>query len=444
MNGKGQAKTAIGVLLVSLSWAMVTSSATAERSEPILIRQTPLLSPPVMIGLGVVPELRMSLEIDERGSVTAVETLSIEPSTEYDDLLSTDVADQLGHWRFAPAREDGIPVATRLELMVQVRESTGSVDDLSSSERELIFFGEPEERTSRLLRLPPEERKKIVDRYALEAEKNLAQSRKRRAESARFLVLSDAENEDVARVLANNLEAAYNTFEQVFADSIELQPEKYKIVAFLFSSRESFHATQKALRNTTIADGFYAAPGVLAFHQEAPSDRILAVMIHEAFHAFADRKLRNPSREELRWFEEGMAEYFGNSQVKKGQIVPGKTITRQFVMHYGRVLKATTQAGFTLPILKRAIRQGEAPALGELLSMARQEFYGDQIQLNYGTSWMLIHFLRHGRDEWISDQFPRLALYLYEGYDPETVIEQVYGLTVDQLQPMFDEYARTF
>jgi hypothetical protein len=423
---------------------VAAAHATAERREPILIQQTFLLSPPAMVGLGVSPELKLRLAIDPGGRVTEVETLSIQPATDYDAELSADVEEQLKMWRFAPAREDGVAVAASVELLVKVRETAGSFEDVVGAARNEIFFGSPEAKTAQLLRLPFPERQKLVDRYAGELEKHLVQDQKRTASSARFIVYSDAADPEVAQVLANNLEAAYNTFEEALGRNIEVQPERFKMVAFLFNRRQNFVSARAALRSTTNADGFYVAPGVLAFHQETAPEFLLSLMIHEAFHAFSDRRLRRPGRIGQPWFEEGMADYFGSSQIKKGRIVPGKTISRQFVMHYGQVFKQKTQAGLTLPGLKRAIKAHEVPDLKQLVGLSRQEFYGDDLELNYAVSWMLIHFLRHGEADFLDDQFPRLALYLYEGYGMTEACQLVYGLSMAELQSRFEDYVAAF
>lgn len=398
-----------------------------------------------MVGSELTPELKVRLSIDERGKVTDVEVLTLEPSSEFDALLTADIAEQLGRWRFAPATEDAGPVASRLELRVQYRSSPAGQQSWDDEAQESFFFGEPDRRSADVLRLPLAERKRIVDRLAAVAEKHLQSGQRRRAESPRFVAVSDAQDEKLVETLAGNLEAAYGQFLEVFAPHLEPQPERYKIVAYMFSTRAAFEATQVELRDSTVGVGFYSPPGFLAFHQEAfDAADILTTMVHETFHAFSDRALRHPGRLPHLWLEEGLAQYFGNSQIKKGRLVPGKTVQRRMLLHYGRAFKLRTRANLTVQDIKRAVGSGEAPGLAQLLRASRQEFYGEAIHLYYGTSWLLLHFLRHGEPGWQDAQFPKALLYLVEGYPAETTLEAVYGAGLEELEARFRAYVGDF
>lgn len=427
------------VLLVALMPCSVPVDAQEDR-DAILLRRELIMTPAEMLGLDITPEAKVALDIDARGRVAAVEVTAITPSTEHDDVLREHLREALMRWRFAPALEAEAPVASRTELLVQVRPFATPQEVAEQASRD-FFLSDPLRRQADLMRSSFETRKKHIDDYLQTALRGLDPEQLHRADSPRFLAFSQGGDADVAEGLVGNLEVVYNTFQQELGGALEGQPERYKIVAFLFSQRSAYLYAQSSLRNTTLGSGFYLAPGFLAFHREfVDPAEILAVMIHEAFHAYSDRKLRRPGTAPLLWLEEGLAQYFGNSTVEKGQLVPGKTLRRKFLMHYGQVFKRQTNAGLTLKELRSNLKSGKAPKTEHLLALSHLEYYGPAVDQNYGTSWLLVHFLRHGEPGWIEKQFPELLLYLYEGYPATEALAQVYGLTPEEIDERLDDY----
>ena len=425
--------------------ALTVQVAQDDRPSPILIRRTQLFTPPEMVGSELEPEVAVRLQVDETGRVTRVTADDIRPSSDFDELIRSNVSEELSRWRFAPAIEDGQPQASEVQLSLQYRAFASTDDELVVEMQDDFFLGNPELREAEALRLPFDQRKIVIDSLAAVADRHLVAEHRRRADSARFVVVTDARREETAEAVAGNLEAAYQTFEEIFGGHLEPQPEKYKQVAYFFSSQAALNKVQSDLRNTTLGAGFYKAPGFLAFHQEVlDPGELLGTLIHEAFHSFSDRKLRPPGRVGLLWLEEGLAEYFGNSEVKRGRLVPGRALRRKFLIHHGRVLKLDTQTAFELGDVKRAVRAGEAPSIAELFSSTRQDFFGEQVRLNYSTSWLLVHFLRHGEPEWEDGEFPSFLLYVYEGYPAEAALELVYGLSAQDAEPLFQEYVKKF
>jgi hypothetical protein len=433
-------------LLATLLALFAAGVAVAqETTAPVLLRRTPLVTPPEMVASEGSPEVKVRLSVDERGKVASVTALSVTPSTALDAMIRADVAEQLASWRFAPAREAGRPVASEVELHVQYRVFPESRAALTAQLADEFLFGDPGRRISQLLGLDLARRKVLIDHNAQIAERNLDQKHRRRADTPRFVAVSDARDERTVEVLASNLEAVYNQLVEVFGGGLELQPERYKMVVYLFARRPALQTTQLQLRDSTMAEGFYVPPGFLAFHQEAidPAD-VLSLMIHEAFHAFSDRLLRNPQRSPLPWLEEGLAMYFGNSQIKQGKLVPGKTVLRKFLMHYGQVFDRQTPAGSTVQELKASARRGELPSVQGLLEATPQDFYGERLADYYGASWLFIHFLRHAEAGWAEQRFPDFFLYLCEGYPPEAALQEVYGLRLESANERFLQYVKRF
>lgn len=408
-----------------------------------LIHRPVLLTPLEAVGSGIEPEVKMHLAVDERGRVGQVDVLAVEPSSELDEVFRQSAIQQVSSWRFAPARRDGVAVESELVTSIKFLAASGDRLELGLDPLRLAR-SDPQAETARLWLLPPAVRQQIVERYSHAAERYLDAKRRRRVDSPLFVVITDSEDQRTAEVAAQNLEAIFNVLHGIFDPVIDPEPERYKIVAYLFARRSAFEAMREELRLDASAAGFYAPPGVLAFHLEESQDTVVSVMLHEATHAFVDRHVKKRGVVLPLWMEEGFAEYIGNSQItRKGELVPGKTVKRKLVMAHGGALRITTQAGWTLEQLKAAVRRGEAPPLREVLAASYSVFYGEHQQEHYALSWLFVHSLWHADDAW-RERFPELMLYLAEGYAPVDAIESVYGQTLEQLESRFDDYVRRF
>ncbi len=144
--------------------------------------------------------------------------------------------------------------------------------------------------------------------------------------------------------------------------------------------------------------------------------------------------------------EEGIAEYFGNSRIKKGQLLVGKTLRRKFVLiPYWGVVRAATEPGWALKNVKRALYEDREIHLADLIAAEHLTFYGEDRALFYPTAWLFVHFLRHGGDDQeANDRFASLALYLAEGYTSRQALETVYGTGLDELEERFIRYLKRF
>ncbi len=441
------------ILLIAIAVVLGVAPASAQPREvaklpdrsPIPLLHFPLLAPIETAGSGVAPEVQVKVKIDARGRVTGVEVVAIRPSSEWDDIFRRQTIESILQWRYAPAIENGKAVATTLKWSVQYRvvESTslrqaGNLDPFSAKS--------PETRRAQLQTWSDEKRRELLERYARSSEKHLDPLQRRLYDSPQFIVITDAPDRNTAQVVAQNLEATYNLLDHLFQPEIEPLPERYKVVVYLFRHRQSFTRAAAELHLPGWSSGLYAPPGVLLFHLEvATPERLQQTLIHEAFHAYSDSHLLRPGLRLPRFLEEGLAEYISNSWItKKGQMLLGKTIKSQFVIRHNLpgVLRRVTHAGYSLAELKKALRQHYALSIDDLFRTDLGLFYGPKGNLYYPTSWLFVHFLRHGEEEWATHQFPDFLLYLVEGYPPQEVLEAVYGATPEQIDLRFREYVK--
>jgi TonB family protein len=438
---------ATGFPLIWPAGAEAGPAKAADRAEPadsppVLLRKRLLLTPEETAGTGLAPEVRVRIRVDRQGRVSDVEVPSITPSSEYDDLFRRTVVDTLESWRYAPARSEGEPVETTLEWTIQfLRRPTRSAGGSAGLDPVL----DDPTRHARVFTLPREQQAELLQHLAGLAEPQLDRASRRRADSPRFVVISDASDAATAETVASNLEAVYGLLDETFRPEIELQPAHYKLVVYLFRTRDAFSRLTAQVESPEWAEGLYMPPGLFAFHLEAGSvDTLLGTLIHEAVHAYTDQHLVRPGLRPPPWLVEGLAHYFGLSEVRKGRLVPGSIREGKYVIdqRLSGAYRRTTDTGWSLDRLQRAVRTGEAVGAATLFSLGPEAFYGDDKDLHYAMSWLLVHFLRHGEPGWSGEEFPTLLLYVAEGYPAAAALETVYGLSPADLEEPLRAYVK--
>jgi hypothetical protein len=277
------------------------------------------------------------------------------------------------------------------------------------------------------------------------ARRHLDPARTRQVSTGRFLVWTDAEREKTAGVVANNLEAIHAVLAASLLGDVEHQEGGSQIQVFVYESRAAFERMASEMGLFRHAGALYSPAGLIALHLEWPvSDWITTALLHEATHAFMDRHVVRPGVLLPAWMAEGFAEYVSNSEVKKGKLVPGKTLRAGYQLFGEHVHLVKTTAGDRLDEAKRAIRKGEGIAVIELLDTRREIFYGDDVGLYYASAWLFVHFLRHGEEEWAEARFPDFLLYVAEGFPAAEAFESVYGMGLDEAEEAFRSYVRGF
>ena len=432
--------------------AAVFTTATVTRAEdrlPVLLRSSLLQPPAESAGTGLAPEVGVRVDIDERGKVTAVDVRSIDPSSEHDEVFRRHTVDQLLQWRYAPAVVDGQPTATSLEWKVQYQAGKGSGKKSSHGFLPPFLFAQAdaEARHARLLSLSLDKQKEVLLRYATVAEKHIDPQRRQRYETERFVVVTDAEHSETASIVARNLEVSLNALGQLLQPHLMPQPSRLKFLVYLYTKRNDFNAMRAELSGLALGLATYYAPGLIVYHLEVSSGEfLLSLLIHEASHAYSDRYLRRPGFSFPSWLEEGFAEYMGNSQIKKGKLLPGRTLKRRFVLNHratGARVQATV-AGWDLKRVRLALARGEGLTLPDLITADRDVFYGDRSFLYYGMSWLFVHFLRHGEPGWEDVNFAKMMLYMAEGYPAQAALEAAYGRGYRAFEAPFLDYVKSF
>ena len=430
----------------------VTGAAHGTEERPAVVLHNPLPAYPIeAAGSDIVPEATLRVEVDAVGRVAAVEVLRLAPSSEFDDAFERSLKETLSQWRFAPRLEQGQPVPTELQWTTEFLPDVDSSDPLliGGDYWDLILGGQARHGSS-LLALPHDQRVKLLT-SGVEAGLQAFGGETPSERSTDWFVVRTNAGAEVADSVSNNLEAVYGVLYGLFGESIPLQSERLKVQVFVFRDQGSLGRLQMAARfYESSPPGFYSHLGLIGMHlQLSSSDEAMALLLHEGTHAFVDRHIVRPGVELPYWLAEGLAEYIANSTIKRRQLVPGKVSRARraevrMVQGGLRIARWDPRTQLTLAQIKRAARKGEALSLEKMLASDLSDFVGEQLGLYYGMSWMLVHYLRHGRESWADDEFPRLLLYMGEGYPATAAFETVYDTEIAALEENFRRYIADF
>ena len=433
-------------------FAACCAGLPAAAEEPDYRGTVPLHTPPLRTpietaGTGLAPEVTIRVEVDATGRVRTVKVQAIEPSSEFDELFRQVTVDTLMRWRYAPAIRDGEPDASVLSWTIQFRpraEKEGPEVPAFAWRAFSVAEDSSRDFHRRILALPLEQRRRLLQQQAGHAERHLDQDKLAKATSHRFRVVTDAPKGELADVLVTNLEAVFNTLHGLLGEKLAPQPEPYRILVFMYASRAGFDGLKRDVQGIEWSSGFYNPAGLIAFHMQMPSNEaLLSTMIHEATHAYLDRYVTRPGVMLPRWLGEGFADYVSNSTIRKRKIVPGRTRKAELYRGPWGVVRGKAAALFSLDDVKQAVRRGEAVTLDELIDADRNTFYGDKRRMFYTMAWVLVHFLRHGEAGWDQEKFPSLMLYVAEGFPARDAFRAVYGEPAD-LEEAFRAYVKKF
>jgi hypothetical protein len=121
------------------------------------------------------------------------------------------------------------------------------------------------------------------------------------------------------------------------------------------------------------------------------------IVIHEAVHMLDYERIYPLGVRPSKWFEEGLATYFGFSQIDSRLNIEPGDIRRSGTLVTGRVRVQFDPRTPLREYIKR-IEDGEPVPLRTLLASRAGDslWSGDRAVLAYGASWTLVHFLVHG------------------------------------------------
>jgi hypothetical protein len=432
-----------------------SAAAAADRPPaevpPVALHQEAPTIPQEAAGSSAAPAVTVRVTVDARGRPSTVETLRVEPAGPFDAAFAKATREALSRWRFAPALKHGAPAESVLEWTVQFAALPAGASPLDGAEAPALPRAVEEDAAvarRRVAVLPPTGRRDLRDETAWTADNHLEGGRRITALTEHFEVVTDSAAPGVAERIGKQLESAFGVVSRLFDGAIPEEAASDRILAYVFAKHASFgaFATENPRSLGSGAGGFYDPAGLLAFHLEirGGSDALLRVLLHEATHAFLHAHVARPGVTLPLWLDEGLAEYVAASGSQKGGVTPGARTRKRTADRRAAAKRRGEPPRAGADEVEKAVRAGGAISLDQLLAARDEDMEGEKARLFPVQSWMWVHFLRHGKPGWASGSFPRLVLYIAEGFVPADVFRAVYGSSPADLDGDFREYVKRF
>ena len=185
--------------------------------------------------------------------------------------------------------------------------------------------------------------------------------------------------------LCDVMDKAYKAYGKLLQTD---EPPQVRPTVYVLASRGDFDRFSGALQFSDMENvlGYYVPDfRVLVFYDQ-PEGRVagralsrgtLEVLLHETFHQWLHLHVEDRPR----WFDEGMAEYFGIGEVTASGL------------RYGLVPSAHPSR---LDNIRDALSGGSSSgpmSIPDLLRAPRATFYGAGSAINYAQAWSFVHYL---------------------------------------------------
>jgi hypothetical protein len=233
-------------------------------------------------------------------------------------------------------------------------------------------------------------------------------------------IRTDILDGDEVKMLGQVVEAAIRAHEEFWAPLVPLRPFNQQVLVYAWARQADHDRVHRLWRAgwKGAAKGPQATPTVPAARAKVwsfigeyiPASRILSVpcermgghlpvpiVIHEAIHMLDYERAYEAGARPSQWFEEGLATYFGFSQIGARLNIEAGDIQRSGTIVSGPVRLQFDPRTPLHEYIKRIRDDGPMPLRALLESKADDPSWnGDRTIRAYGASWTLVHFLLHG------------------------------------------------
>lgn len=273
------------------------------------------------------------------------------------------------------------------------------------------------------------------------------------ARTARYFVQSDDPRLD-AEATAAFLETFRDYFDTFWDERFELGAYDKTSRVFLFYS---FYKYNQLLAgdfrfSAQRPQGHYGSLyDVISLHSDGDGGPGATpdALIHEATHQLVDQRIFGGHPPPIYWLTEGLAGYFGYTLFDaKGGFREGAIGGKTVPMFRG----ARTQPGEEPKLLLREsgkafrayAKTHDAPLVEQLLAIdSPARFYGENRQLNYSASWLLVHLLFHAEEGRYQEAFLRYLERAVAGEGaPQALLDEL-ELDASELQAALQRHAKT-
>ena len=277
-------------------------------------------------------------------------------------------------------------------------------------------------------------------------------------------IRTDVLDDDEIAILGQVVESTIRAHDQFWGRLVALRPFSEEVQVYAWAKQADHDRLHGLwLKSTPRGTPGSAAPaGAGAPKSEVwryageyiPASRILSVpcermgghvpvptIIHEAIHMLDYERTYAHGVRPSQWFEEGLATYFGFSQIGSSLSIEPGNIRRS-----GTIVSGSVRVQFDprTPLHEyiKKIRDDRAVPLRTLLESRAGDplWSGERALVAYGASWTLVHFLLHGAKGAHRATFERYARAEAEGQGGYETFARLFGPDLGPLEEAWHEY----
>lgn len=275
--------------------------------------------------------------------------------------------------------------------------------------------------------------------------------RQSRLKVGQLIVHTDVLGGDESRLVGGIVDAAHRAHQEFWAGLTTLRLFREPVMVYAFARRRDHQALQalwasRAGPAAPQSSGEYIpASRILAFACESSGGHLpLPVVVHESIHMLNYERVYPPNAQPSRWFEEGLANYFGLSQVDSQLNIDAGVIRRSGTIITGGV---RVQFDPRLELLEQRRRNhASGPiALETLVTSGPTDplWTSNESARAYGAAWTLVHFLLNAERGKHAAAFRQYAAREARGEGGPAAFRAIFGEDLRALEAAWHDYEET-
>jgi hypothetical protein len=273
--------------------------------------------------------------------------------------------------------------------------------------------------------------------------------RQTRTVVGQLVIHTDGLDEGEVAVLGQVVNAAFRAHQDFWAGLTTLRLFREQVMVYAFAHRADHLKVQQVwgrdrgpLPPPNLLGEYIPESRILAFPCDETAGHLpIPVAIHESIHMLDYERVYTPGARPSRWFEEGLANYFGFSQVTSGLRIDPGDIRRSGTIVIGKVNVQFDPRAELREHLRLSRAFGPVPLKDLIAAGGGDPFWaGAHSARAYGASWTLVHFLIHGDRGKHTDAFRRYAAREASGEGGPEVFRELLGPDLGALESAWHAY----
>jgi len=275
--------------------------------------------------------------------------------------------------------------------------------------------------------------------------------RQSRVELGQLVIHTDALNADETAVLGQVVNAAVRAHQEFWADVTTLRLFRQPVYVYAFGRRSDHIRVQQLWRGrrpagaATAVGEYLPASRILAFPCEAAGGHVpIPIVVHEAIHMLDYERVYPPRAQPSKWFEEGLANYFGFSRLDGDLKVDAGAIRASASIVIGSARVQFDPRAELREHLRLTRVEGPMPLEPLLAAGPEDELWaGGRSARAYGAAWTFVHFLRHSDRGRRAAAFSRYAAREAGGQGGLAAFKEIFGNDLAALEAAWHDYEAT-